>query len=314
MRSVRILAAGIIIMGLSVVARADDAKAPAKAAPLRMSISTTLFEGTSEKLMAAMGVPFRGLLKLQTGIDGEIVPTGDGLKIADALADDKLQVAVMEGIEFAWARQKHPELRALMVAVNERPFSRSLLVVRDRSEVKRFEDLKGKTVTDFRFTRIFSRLYLDRRAREVAGSSSRKYFGKSVKADYAEDMLEEVLEGKSDAAIVEDVCLECFQRRKPERAKQLKVLEQSEPFPASAVVYKAGRLDAATLKRLHDGMLDAGSTVIGRQLMILWQMTGFENMPATYDTSLKELVKTYPAPGTVEVSERATSSAGKRNE
>src|SRR5262249_33280490 len=169
------------------------------------------------------------------------------------LAEEKLHIAVMEGIEFAWARQKHPELRPLMIAINQKPYVRSYLVVHKGGPIKQFSDLKGKTVSDYRFTRIFSWLYLDRRCKEVANATHKEYFGKRVRKDFAEEMLDDVIDGKVDAAIIEEVCMDGYQRRKPERFKELVILEQSEQFPASVVVYKNGKVDRETLKRLHDG-------------------------------------------------------------
>lgn len=296
MRGVRMITAGMILVGMAAPAVAAERQADRQAAPLRMSISTALFDGMSEKLITAMMQPFRGLLKVQTGLDGELIPVGDGLQIANGLKDDKLQVAVMEGIEFAWAHEKNPELKALMIAVNRKPYGKSLLIVRKNSPVKSFGDLKGKTLSDYRYTRIFSRLFLDRRCHELAGIGHKEFFSKVVKKDFAEEMIDEVIEGNVDAAIIEEVCLDCYQRRKPARMNQIRVLEESERFPASVVVYKAGKLDKQTQQKLRDGMLGAGSTALGRQLMTLWQMTGFELVPETFDTSCKEIIKIYPSP------------------
>ena len=170
MRGFRIILSGIVMLGLALAPLAAAEPAPRPQAPLRMSISNTFFEGMTDKLIMAMMQPFRGLLKLQTGIDGELIAAGGGLLIGDALADDKMDLGVMEGIEFAWAREKHPDLKPLMIAVNKKPYGKSLLIVR-KDGVKSLEELKGKTLTDFRFTRMFSRLYLDRRAGRSRGAA-----------------------------------------------------------------------------------------------------------------------------------------------
>lgn len=286
---------GIVMLALAATPLAAAEREERSPSPLRMSISNSLFEGMTDKLITSMMQPFAGLLKLQTGLDGELIPIGNGMQIAESLQDDKLHIAVMEGIEFAWAREKHPELQALMIAVNKKPYGKSLLVVR-KDGPKTFKELKGKSIADFRYTRVFSRLYLDRRARDVAGVPYKKFFGRCSTADFAEETLDDVIEGKVDAAIVEEVCLECYQRRKPGRAKEVRVLEESEKFPCSVVVHKKGKLDSKTRKRLNDGMLAAGKSAFGRQLMTLWQMTAFEAVPETFDTQCRDIIKVYPSP------------------
>jgi ABC-type phosphate/phosphonate transport system substrate-binding protein len=293
MRGIRRLAGGILVLGL-MAAPLPAAEKEAKG-PLRMSISNTLFDGMTDKLIAAMMQPFSGLLKIQTGIDGELIPTGSGLQIGDSLAEDKLHLGVMEGIEFAWAREKHPDLKPLMIAVNKIPYGKSVLLVR-KDGPKSLDELKGKTLGDFRYTRIFSRLYLDRRTQAIAGVPHKEFFGKRVNKDSAEEMMDDLVEGKIDAAIVEEVCLQCYQRRKPGRFKELRALEESEKFPCSVVVYKRGKLGAETRQRLHDGMIGAGKTALGRQLMTLWQMTGFESIPDSFERQCRDIVKTYPSP------------------
>jgi len=260
-----------------------------------MSISNTLFDGMTDKLITAMMQPFSALLKLQTGLDGELIQSGNGMQIADALEDNKLQLAVMEGIEFAWAREKHPDLKPLMIAVNKKPYGKTMLVVR-KDGAKSLKELKGKSLADFRYTRAFSRLYVDRRCRDVSGIPYKKFFGRCTTTDFAEEMIDDVIEGKVDAAIVEEVCLECYGRRKPARVRELRVLEESEKFPCSVVVYKKGKLDPKTRQRLNDGMLEAGKSAFGRQLMTLWQMTGFEAVPDTFDTQCRDIIKVYPSP------------------
>jgi ABC-type phosphate/phosphonate transport system substrate-binding protein len=269
---------------------------PKEQTHLRMSISTTLFVGVSEQVVGAMMQPFRGLMRMQTGVDGELVPGADGMTIGDRVAEDKLQLAVMEGIEFAWVHQKHPQLKPLMVAVNEKPYGQALLVTKKDGSVKQFADLKGKAIADYRFTRIFSRLYLDRLSQQAHQTPAKNYFGKFAHCDTAEEMLDDVIDGKVDAAIIEEVCFDHYQRRKPARCLGLKVLDRSEKFPASVIVYRTGGLHPATQKKLTEGMMSADKTLLGRQLMTFWQMTGFEKLPEGYEASLNDIVKPYPAP------------------
>jgi ABC-type phosphate/phosphonate transport system substrate-binding protein len=183
-----------------------------------------------------------------------------------------------------------------MVAVNQKPYGQTYLVVKSGGPIKQFADLKGKSVSDYRFTRIFSRLYLDRLCQEANRTPARDYFGKFEHRDSAEELLDDVMDGKVDVALIEEVCFDTYERRKPARCQGLKVLARSEKFPSSVVIYRAGGLHPVTKKKLHDGMLEADKTLLGRHLMTFWQMTGFEKLPENYEASLNEIIKVYPAP------------------
>jgi hypothetical protein len=54
--------------------------------------------------------------------------------------------------------------------------------------------------------------------------------------------------------------------------------------------------DEAALNRFREGLKKADSTAIGRQLLILWQMTTFEEVPADYEGILDHIGKVYPPP------------------
>ena len=43
-------------------------------------------------------------------------------------------------------------------------------------------------------------------------------------------------------------------------------------------------------------MITAQQTALGRQLLTLWRMSGFEPIPKDYDQILAEIVKAYPPP------------------
>jgi hypothetical protein len=43
-------------------------------------------------------------------------------------------------------------------------------------------------------------------------------------------------------------------------------------------------------------MLQAGESAEGKQLMGLWKMTGFQDIPKDYPEQLKESLKAYPPP------------------
>src|SRR4029077_5742543 len=101
---------------------------------------------------------------------------------------------------------------------------------------------------------------------------------------------------KVSAAIVDNVAFECYQRRKPTCGPRLRIIQQSETFPASAVAYRQGALDAETLQRFRTGMLNAHKTIVGKHLMTLFKLTSFEAVPGDYQEMLTNIVKAYPSP------------------
>src|SRR5262245_45466183 len=81
--------------------------------PVRIGMIGTLFRDVPEATVQTMMQPFGALMESQTGVNGLLVPSGDAESMGQELASDKLHLGVFHGIEFAWARQKFPELRPL---------------------------------------------------------------------------------------------------------------------------------------------------------------------------------------------------------
>ena len=62
------------------------------------------------------------------------------------------------------------------------------------------------------------------------------------------------------------------------------------------VAYRPGTLEDKALNRFRDGLVNCQKTILGRQLLTMWKLTGFEPIPDDYEQTLKDIVKTYPAP------------------
>src|SRR6202035_1873398 len=84
---------------------------------LHIGLINTLFRDVPKPLACALMQPFRSLVETQTGLDGRLTTAEDALSLGRQLAEDKVQLGVFQGIEFAWARQKYPDLRPLMIVV-----------------------------------------------------------------------------------------------------------------------------------------------------------------------------------------------------
>src|SRR5437879_880819 len=123
MRSIKLgLAAGLVAAGLAgLVTGPPAAGGEPKGGTVRIGLTETLFRDNPEARLDKTASPFKSLLEAQTGLSGQVV---SGIKPDDLrqqLKDGKLQLAIFQGFEYAWARQKDPDLKPLMIAVNQQP-------------------------------------------------------------------------------------------------------------------------------------------------------------------------------------------------
>jgi ABC-type phosphate/phosphonate transport system substrate-binding protein len=279
--------------------------------PLRIGIVESLFRDVSPHLVRALMQPFGMLMKSETGFNSDLERGGRALELGKRLAEDKVDLAVFQGIEFAWAQQKYSDLRPLMLIINRHPYRQAYLVVSRKAGVTKLADLKGKTLAIPRFSHEHCYLFIDRLCR-LDGTTREKLFGKIEKSASAETALDDLVDGVIAAAVIEEVPWECYQRRKPGRASALTVLKRSEMFPASVVAYRSGRLGQETLDRFKDAMLHADGNAVGRQLLSLWRVTGFVAVPSDYQAGLEKIVKLYPAPAEPAKARAAVARTGKR--
>jgi ABC-type phosphate/phosphonate transport system substrate-binding protein len=255
----------------------------------------TLFTDVPQSMVLVLSQPFGAVMEEETGISGELVPGGDVANLSQQIVDDKMELGVFHGIEFAWARQRHPELRALAIAVNHHTYLQAVLVVKADSKASSLKDLQNNTVALAKGTREHCLLYLDRQCRESSLVPA-SFFSRMTTPASAEEAIDEVIDGVVDGAVVDRVALDCYRRRKPGRYVMVKPGHISEPFPADVVVYKNGAIDEATLKKFREGLMHANRTVVGRQIMTLFKLSGFEPVPKDYDQLLVQIIKNYPEP------------------
>lgn len=288
----------VLMLGATaaVLSSAAAAERPDPSGTVRIGIAHTLLHDGSERLLLGLKTPFEKLIASQTGLNSELVPTGDVPNLVQRLADGKLDVAVLQGIEFAWAKTKYPDLQPLVLAVNQRTHLRALLVVRADRRIADVRDLREQRLAIPGWCRLHCELFLQRRCRDVGAEQAARFFSRIDRAGSAEDVLDDLVDGKANAALVEEVSFDCYQRRKPGRADRLKILEASQVFPASVVVYRAGKIDAEMLKQFRHGLLAADGQPLGRHLLTLWRLTGFVPVPQDYPQTVTRIVRTYPPP------------------
>ncbi len=291
-----LLAAGIA--GLSMWGTTQAADPSLKT--IRIGMVNSLFHDVPDSLITTMAKPFGMVMASQTGMTGLLTKTGDANDLGKKLTSGEVQVGICHGFEFAWVRQNYPNLKPLVIAVNQTPRLRAYLVVKCDSSIAGFADLKDKTLDLPKGSRGHCRLYLDARCQETGQCGPQGLLGKLKCAASAEEAMDEVVDGEVDSTIVDNVTLDTYKRRKPGRFESLKVAAESEEFPAGVVVYNKGSLDENTLGKFRDGLLNTQKTILGRQMLTLWKLTGFETVPADYDKMLTDIAKAYPAPAHAE--------------
>jgi ABC-type phosphate/phosphonate transport system substrate-binding protein len=262
---------------------------------IRIGLVSSLFRDTPESLIQLMTRPLKSLMESQTGMSGTLIPGGEARSLGRQLQDDKFQLAVFHGVEFAWVRQKHPELKPLVIAVRDgRPMYACLVVAHD-SKVSALADLQGKSVALNRQNREHCRLFIERRC-EACGKCCQEFFSKVTTPADAEDALDDVVDGVVDAALVDGAAFDRYKRVKADRFANLKLAVRSEPFPNAVVAYKPGVLSDETLQRFRNGLITANQNAKGKQLLNMCRITCFEAVPRDYEQMLVNIAKAYPPP------------------
>jgi ABC-type phosphate/phosphonate transport system substrate-binding protein len=264
---------------------------------IRIGVVGSLFRDTSESLVLVATRPLKNLMEAQLGVKSQIITGGEADQLGRRLQDDEVQFAVFHGIEFAWARTKYPRLKPLILAVNQTPALYAHLVVRKDCKAEACADLKGQAVALPRTSREHCRLFLERRC-SAAGVAPASFYAQVTSPREAAEALDEVFEGAVQAAVVDAVDLESYQKRKPNRSVELRTLQQSEAFPSAVVAYCPGSLPEEQLKRFRDGMVATKDNPQGRQILNLCRITSFEVVPNEYEQMLTDVLKAYPPPET----------------
>ncbi len=293
-RVCRAFVVGIILLVVPALRAAEPEKSVAPAAPnIRLGIVRSLFRDIPEPLIKVSLIPFQALMHEQTGLNCDLASPMDAYDLAKKATNHEVELAVFQGFEFAWIRENYPELKPLLIAVNKHRNRKAHLIVREEYTATSMTDLKGKELAIPTRSRDHCRLFVERTCREL-GSSTGDFFSKVNERLNVEEALDRLAENELQAVVVDDVALECYRLRKPGRFGQLKDLCQSEWFPDTIVAYRSGAFDKATLDRLRRGLKTADQCSMGRQLLTLWMMTAFEDLPDDFDKMLGDINKAYP--------------------
>jgi ABC-type phosphate/phosphonate transport system substrate-binding protein len=233
---------------------------------------------------------FPNMVRDFTGLPGQLDKTASAEELADKMAAGTLQFGVFQGIEFAEARVKHPDLQPLLLAVYRGTQIKALLVTKKDAAYQSFADLRGKDVIVLKDGKEHIRRY----ALKEAGGDPAKFFGNIVKPANGEASLDGILQDKGVAALVDNAVLDIYLEVNPGRFARLRIIGESAPFPPSVVAYEPKKVDAKVVTQFKTGMLKANQSVKGRDVMSTFKISSFTAVPGEFDKQLAEIRKAYP--------------------
>jgi len=260
---------------------------------LRIGMMQNMFTGVPKSLISGVSKPFEQLLTSYTGMNGSMDMHTDAFEMARQINRGELELGVFHGYEFAWIKEKHPDLEPLVVAVPLYRKTSACLVVAKGSPVTCLSDLNGKNLALPNGIKEFARLYFERGC--VCDSGPLK-FTKVTNPISTEDALDDVIDGIVDGTVVDAPALQSFANRKRGRFNRLKIACESENFPLTVIVCRKGHMSEANMARIRSGLTQAQNSVQGRTMMGMWKLAGFEPIPADYDAQLIKTARLYPAP------------------
>lgn len=262
---------------------------------LRIGLINTVAPGMTTGLLALAMKPFREYVEGTTGNSGEIVRCGDAYDLAKQLADDKVQIAIFHGHEYAWAKAKHPTLDVLVVCLNHLRVVRANLVVASKNAATSYTDLAGTTVALPKDGRDHCRLFFEQRCVKP-GVDAEKFYGRLERPLDTDDALDDVVEGRVQSAIVDANALDRYKKGNASRAGLLRVVAESEAFPPGVIAYFPSKVVEAEVKKLREALVTAKDTPRGKQSLQILKLATFEETPGDFEATLKAIVKAYPPP------------------
>ena len=278
-----------VIVAVGLVPRAEAQPQPA-AQELRLGVLGGMFKDVPPEVVTVVAQPFAALFQKQTGLNGKVVVVDDYRSLAKKLDDKDLEIGVFHGFEYAWVRNKYPQLQPLAVTMPPGGKVQALLVVNTASKAAKPADLKGDCVAVPKGTKAHCNVYLDRtRAANVGACGAVK-----MRFNSPDAALDAVADDEVEAALVDFAALTAYGMNKPGIFKLLKVLDESEPFPPAVVVARRGAVNAQVLKKIQDGLTGVKDTPEGKAFLFLWKLKGFEEVTPGYEALLDSTLKAYP--------------------
>src|SRR5262249_30739233 len=128
--------------------------------------------------------------------------------------EGKFQLGIFQGIEFAWAKTKYPDLKPLMVTSYKKTKIQAFLVVK-KDGPSDLAGLKGKELGWLKQSREHCKVFLEKLCQDKAQTTPEKFFKKLDTPDNGESALDDILLATTQGAVVDDVALTLYRDIKP---------------------------------------------------------------------------------------------------
>jgi ABC-type phosphate/phosphonate transport system substrate-binding protein len=260
---------------------------------LQIGMANSFFTGRPKVFVDIVRADFADVMKKTTGLAGHLDTTQGPDELGRQLKEGKLHFAILHGHEFASVRKKFPVLQPLLLIGNKLE-ERAYLIIHRNNNAHSAADLGGKKVALPVDARGHCRAFLEKLVADH-GKDRGSSFGSVTNSGSQIDALNELAGGKTDAVIVDSIGLAFYKEiRGPVFERNLKVLLESEAFPAPVIVYHPRTLDEKVITRFREGLLKVPTTELGRQLMKDWNIDSYDPIPKDYEKKLDETLKAYP--------------------
>ena len=281
-----------IAVGVAPRMEAAEPAAPAQPAVVKVGIMEGMFKGVPPALVKAGGDQFGELFKAIVGLPGAAETEADYRAMAKKLNDNKLQLAVFHGFEWAWLKKENPDLAPLALTVPPQ-LPQAAIVVNAKSAYTGPQDLKGANI-DIPFNmKAHGYLY---------GEKLEKAHGKAVinlmpdEETSMDEFLDLIGKNKAQAVLVDGGSFAAYQKQNPGKAGKFKILCQSDILPQTVLIYNTKSLSASTVKQIQDGLLGATKNSNGKVFLFMWNLKGFELPNAGFEDLLKNSLVAFPTP------------------
>lgn len=301
----------ILIVGTASAAWLPSHAADAEAFPtVKISVVKTFTRTITPAQFQVMATSFNTVLKAQARLNGELLSGGGPEEIGRQLVDGSIHFGVVHGIEFGWMKNKQPDLVPVMLNILNPEWLQPVVVVAKDSSAKSLADCRGQKLAVIKSNRLETRLFFDRLC-SLNQSRLEDMFPNAALPLNVEDALDDLVDGDFEVVVLEQSGLSMYQRRKPGRASKLRILEQSDPFPTTAIVYRKSAISDDMIKTFRDGLSTAHNSVLGSHLLALMKIRRFELPTDEYHKHLAGVVKMYPAGESTNVVNTTIGNASK---
>jgi ABC-type phosphate/phosphonate transport system substrate-binding protein len=251
----------------------------ADAAELHIGVHKDLFGGMNESELEKSLDSFKDAVaeRIHKPVTIELVK--DPHALCEHLSGGRFDFAILSSPHVIWECSRFKELRPLVVAVGQRVYPQTL-VIRHQKDIP-LEGVTTGCAVPVRPHVTFFRTELD-------VPPPRRF-------PTTEELLDDVVDGKITLGLVDGSAWDAYCRRKPDRAQRfLKIVQESPRFLPTTVLVREGALTPATLQSYKESLLDMNQDARGRQTLMVWRLSAFQEVPKDYERQAQALLKRYP--------------------